>query len=161
MSVILRAMEMRDVPKVLGLFGQLSVEMSSVPFGSVADEAQIADWLGREDISVYVAADGDLILAVIRAKRGQGNKQHAAQIALAVDERFGGRKYALQLTQHCMSCLKAEGVALVRAFVYSNNQPFIETVLSCGFTLSGSVYRHHYDDSAERFIDDLIFYKEI
>ncbi len=161
MSVILRAMEMRDVPKVLGLFGQLSAEMTAVPFDSIANEAQIADWLDREDTFVYVAADGDLILAVIRAKRGQGNKEHAAHIALAVDERFGGRKYAAQLTEFCIGALKEVGVELVRAFVYSNNQSSIETVLCCGFTLGGSVYKHHYDLNAERYIDDLIFYKEI
>ena len=161
MSVILRSMEMRDVPKVLGLFGQLSVEMTSVPFDTVADEAQIATWLDRDDTFVYVAADGDLILAVIRAKRGQNNKAHAAHIALAVDERFGGRKFAVQLTYFCIDALKDEGVQLVRAFVYSNNQSSIETVLSCGFSLSGAVYKHHYDLQTDRFIDDLVFYKEV
>lgn len=161
MSVILRAMEAKDVPKVLGLFGQLSVEMTSVPFDTVVEAEEIEAWLSRDDIFIYVAADGDLIMAVIRAKKGQGNKSHAAHIALAVDERFGGRKYAQKLTQFCVEALKQEGVHLVRAFVYSNNQSSIETVLSCGFSLSGSVYRHHYDVQSQRYIDDLIFYKEI
>ncbi len=160
MSVILRPLEIRDIPKVLSLFSKLSVEMVAVPFSDVADEEQIEAWLEREDTFVYVAADGDLILAVIRAKRGLDNKAHAATIALAVDESFGGQKFAAQLTEFCAKELQSMDVSLVRAFVFSNNTQAIQTVLSCGFVFSGSVRKHHFDELSGKYVDDLIFYKE-
>jgi len=161
MSVILRPLERKDVPKVLSLFGKLSYEMTAVPFAEIAAEEQIAEWIDREDTYVYVAADGDVILAVIRAKRGVDAKSHAATIALAVDESFGGQKFASQLTAFCAQALKDEGVKIMRAFVFSNNHQAIQTVLRCDFTLSGSVRKHHVDVTTGRYIDDLIFYKEL
>lgn len=159
MSIIIRELQERDVPKVLSLFSKLSEEMAEVSFIDIATQDQVHEWLANPKTHVYVAADEDIIMAVIRAKIGSGHQNHSAHLTAAVDYSFRGNNMARELTHHCVDELKKMGVSIVRAEIYSNNLASITTILSCGFTFSGTVLMHHYDEQHKTYIDDLLFHK--
>lgn len=159
MSATIRELLEKDVPKVLSLFAKLSEEMAEVSFTEIATKEQVLEWLSNPNTFVFVAADDDVILAVIRARRGSGGQSHAAHITVAVDYSFRGNKLAQNLTNYCTQELKRNGVKIVRAEIYSNNLPSINTVLGCGFSLAGTVVMHHFDESQQAYVDDLMFHK--
>lgn len=159
MSATIRELMEKDIPKVLSLFSKLSEEMAEVSFTEVATHEQVMEWLSNPNTFVYVAADDDVILAVIRARRGSGHQDHAAHITVAVDYSFRGNNLAQNLTNFCTQELKRHGIKIVRAEIYSNNLPSINTVLSCGFSLAGTVLMHHYDAAQQAYVDDLMFHK--
>lgn len=159
MSVSFRELQERDIAKVISLFSNLSREMAEVSFADVASMDEIRGWLKNPNTYVYVAADDDVILGVLRAKRGTGNKKHSGYLTVAVDYNFRGNSVAQDLTNYALDMLKKEGLEIIRAYVYSNNKASINTILSCGFTFTGNIYKHHYDKKSGRYIDDLIFHK--
>ncbi len=159
MSAQIRELQEKDIPKVLSLFGKLSEEMAEVSFTEIADHKQVLEWLSNPNTYVYVAADDDVIMAVIRARRGFGHQDHAAHITVAVDYSFRGNKLAQNLTAYCTDELKKNGIKIVRAEIYSNNLPSINMVLGCGFSFAGTVLMHHYDEEQKAFVDDLMFHK--
>ncbi len=159
MSVSFRELQERDIPKVISLFSNLSREMAEVSFAEVASIDEIKGWLKNPSTYVYVAAHDDVILGVLRAKGGKGNKSHSCYLTVAVDYNFRGNSVAQDLTNYALKMLKEEGLELIRAYVYSNNKASINTILSCGFTFTGNIYRHHYDEKSGAYIDDLIFHK--
>lgn len=159
MSVQIRELQEKDIPKVLSLFGKLSEEMAEVSFTDIATHEQVLEWLSNPNTFVYVAADDDVIMAVIRAKRGFGHQDHMAHITVAVDYSFRGNKLAQNLTSYCTHELKSHGVKIVRAEIYSNNLASINMVLSCGFSFAGTVLMHHYDEDQKAYVDDLMFHK--
>ncbi len=159
MSVQIRELQEKDIPKVLSLFGKLSEEMAEVSFTDIATHEQVLEWLSNPATFVYVAADDDVVMAVIRARRGFGHQDHVAHITVAVDYSFRGNKLSQNLTSHCTNELKKHGVKIVRAEIYSNNLPSINMVLSCGFSFAGTVLMHHYDEERKAYVDDLMFHK--
>lgn len=159
MSSTIRELQEKDIPKVLSLFAKLSEEMAEVSFTEIATQEQVLEWLSNPNTYVYVAADDDVILAVIRARRGHGHQDHMAHITVAVDYSFRGNKLSQNLTNYCTQELKKRGVKIVRAEIYSNNLPSINMVLSCGFCFAGTVLMHHYDDNQKTYVDDLMFHK--
>lgn len=159
MSNSIRELQEKDIPKVLSLFAKLSEEMAEVSFTEIATHEQVLEWLSNPNTFVYVAADDDVILAVIRARRGYGHQDHVANITVAVDYSFRGNKLAQNLTNYCTQELKAHGVKIVRAEIYSNNLPSVNMVLSCGFSFAGTVLMHHYDENQKAYVDDLMFHK--
>ncbi len=161
MSANFRELMEKDVPQVLSLFSKLSTEMAQVSFSDLGEEDQIKAWLDNTDTFVYVAVDGDIVLAVIRASRGKRHKSHSVNLTVAVDYKFRGHSIAKGLTNYCMEALKKEEIKVARAYIYSNNPSSIATILSCGFKLSGSVIMHHYDKKNDEYVDDLIFHKVI
>jgi len=161
MSVTLRELQEKDIPKVISLFSNLSKEMAEVSFADVATKEELYEWLKNPNTFVYVAADGDVILGVLRAKRGKGNKKHSCYLTVAVDYNFRGNSIAQDLTNYSLQMLKEKGIEIARAYIYSNNKASINTILSCGFTFAGNVYRHHFDEKSGTYVDDLIFHKII
>ncbi|WIF94284.1 GNAT family N-acetyltransferase [Caminicella sporogenes] len=159
MSITFRELQEKDIPKVISLFSNLSKERAEVSFVEIASIDEIKEWLKNPNTYVYVAAEGDVILAVLRAKRGKGNQNHACNITVAVDYNFRGNSIAKDLTEYVLEVLRQEGIKVVRAYIYSNNMASINTILSCGFTFAGSIYMHHYDKKTGRYVDDLIFHK--
>ncbi|SHK49925.1 GNAT family N-acetyltransferase [Paramaledivibacter caminithermalis] len=159
MSVRFRELKEKDIPKVISMFSNLSKERAEVSFVEIASMEEIRDWIRNPDTFVYVAADGDLISAVLRAKRGKGNKQHSCNLTVAVDYSFRGNSIAKELTDYALESLKEKGIKIIRAYIYSNNKSSINTILSCGFTFAGNVHMHHYDEKTGTYIDDLIFHK--
>ncbi len=159
MSNSIRELQEKDIPKVLSLFAKLSEEMAEVSFTEIATHEQVLEWLSNPNTFVFVAADDDVILAVIRARKGKGHQDHSANITVAVDYSFRGNNVAQNLTNFCTQELKKQGVKIVRAEIYSNNLPSINTVLSCGFSFAGTVLMHHYDENQKTYVDDLMFHK--
>jgi len=159
MSVTFRELQERDVPKVLSLFARLSAEIADVSFYDSATHEQVMEWLSNPDTYLYVAADDDVILGVIRARRGAGLSEHSANLTVAVDYNFRGNEIARDLTSHCTENLKKNGIRVVRAQIYSNNLQSINTVLSCGFSFGGTIVMHHYDETQNSWVDDLMFHK--
>ncbi|MDK2918057.1 MAG: hypothetical protein PWQ37_790 [Candidatus Petromonas sp.] len=159
MSVTFRELKENDIPKVISLFSNLSRERAEVSFVDVASMEEVKEWLKNPNTYVYVAADGDVILAVLRAKRGGDTQNHSCNLTVAVDYSFRGNSIAKELTEYALDILKKDGVKIVRAYVYSNNKASINTILSCGFTFAGNVYMHHYDEKEGVYVDDLIFHK--
>jgi RimJ/RimL family protein N-acetyltransferase len=159
MSIRFREIEEKDIPKVVSMFSKLSEERAEVSFAEIATKEEIRNWIKNPDTFVYVAADGDVILAVLRAKRGKANKQHSCNLTVAVDYSFRGNSIAKDLTEFALAHLKGEGIKIIRAYIYSNNKSSINTILACGFTFAGNVHMHHYDEKANVYVDDLIFHK--
>lgn len=159
MGIRFRELKEKDIPKVISLFSNLSKERSEVSFAEIASMEEIRDWIRNPDTFVYVAADGDVIPAVFRAKRGKGNKRHSCNLTVAVDYSFRGNSIAKELTEYAIKHLKEKEIKIARAYIYSNNKSSINTILSCGFSFAGNVHMHHYDDKSKTYIDDLIFHK--
>ena len=159
MGVRLRELREKDIPKVISMFSNLSKEKAEVSFVEIASMEEIKNWIKNPDTFVYVAADGDVISAVLRAKRGNGSKKHSCNLTVAVDYNFRGNSIAKNLTEYGLNILKSKGIKIVRAYIYSNNKSSINTILSCGFSFAGNVYMHHYDEKAGIYVDDLIFHK--
>ncbi|MBB6218230.1 ribosomal protein S18 acetylase RimI-like enzyme [Anaerosolibacter carboniphilus] len=159
MEIVFREMFLNDVPKVVDLFQELAMEKAEVSFAEILSADEIKDWLTDEDVFVYVALREEELLAVFRGIRGKQNKNHAAYLTAAVGKKHRGYRLAKDITLYSLERLKEAGIKLVRTYVYSNNRPSINTVLSCGFTFAGSVYQHHYDEASGIYIDDLIFHK--
>ncbi|WP_432408691.1 GNAT family N-acetyltransferase [Wukongibacter sp. M2B1] len=159
MSIRFRELEEKDVPKVISMFSNLSSERTEVSFVEIASMDEIKAWIKSPDTFVYVAADGDVISAVLRAKRGKGNKKHSCNLTVAVDYSFRGNSIAKELTEYALRLLKNEGIKIARAYIYSNNKSSINTILACGFSFAGNVHMHHYDEKENIYVDDLIFHK--
>lgn len=155
----IRELQEKDIPKVLSLFSKLSEEMAEVSFTDIATHEQVLEWLSNPNTFVYVAADDDVVMAVIRARKGYGHQDHMAHITVAVDYSFRGNKLAQNLTSYCTNAIKNHGVKIVRAEIYSNNLASINMVLSCGFSFAGTVLMHHYDEEQKAYVDDLMFHK--
>ncbi|WP_432663953.1 GNAT family N-acetyltransferase [Wukongibacter baidiensis] len=159
MGIRFRKLEEKDVPKVISMFSNLSSERTEVSFAEIASMDEIRAWIKNPDTFVYVAADGDVISAVLRAKRGKGNKKHSCNLTVAVDYNFRGNSIAKDLTEYALKLLKNEGIKIARAYIYSNNKSSINTILACGFSFTGNVHMHHYDEKESIYVDDLIFHK--
>jgi L-amino acid N-acyltransferase YncA len=159
MGVRLRELKEKDIPKVISMFSNLSKERTEVSFVEIASMEEIRNWIRNPDTFVYVAADGDVISAVLRAKRGKSNKKHSCNLTVAVDYNFRGNSLAKDLTEYGLNSLKSKGIKIVRAYIYSNNKSSINTILACGFSFAGNVHMHHYDEKTDIYVDDLIFHK--
>ncbi len=159
MALEFRKLEQRDVLKAMSLFRKLNAELAEVSFTEVEGVMQITEWIEDDSTFLYVAADGDVVLAVIRAKRETHSNPNSVLLTVAVDYAFRGQNIAKELTLHCLEEIKPLGIAIARAYVYSNNYPSVCTILSCSFVAAGSVHQHHFDERRNRYVDDLIFHK--
>ncbi len=159
MGIQLRELKEKDIPKVISMFSNLSEERAKVSFVEIASMEEIRNWIKNPNTFVYVAADGDVISAVLRAKRGKGNQSHTCNLTVAVDFNFRGNSIAKELTEFALNILKDKGIRIIRAYIYSNNKTAINMVLSCGFTFAGNIYMNHFDEETGKYIDDLIFHK--
>lgn len=159
MAITLRPLERKDALKALTLFKKLRDEQAEVSFTEYYTEEAIQSWFDAQGTYVYVAAEDDVILAVVRAMLGEEGKQHAVVLTVAVDYNFRGQSLAKKLTLYCLDQVKKEGVKIARAYIYSNNYSSVATILSCGFVMAGCIHQHHYDERLERYVDDLIFHK--
>ncbi|WP_026477009.1 GNAT family N-acetyltransferase [Alkaliphilus transvaalensis] len=159
MEVQFREMKEEDIQQVVTLFKKLESESAEVSFAEILDEAELCEKMKETGCFFYVAEDNGQVVSVFRGKQGEGNKSHSALLTIAVDPNFRGKKMAKTFTQYCLDQLKNNGITLARAYVYSNNKPSINTLLSQGFTFSGCVYQHHKNETTGEFVDDIIFHK--
>lgn len=154
-----RSFSEEDMNEALSLFDALDREKAEVSFSEVRTKTEVLDWLKDEKCRLYSALYENKLIAVFRGKIGSGDKRHSALLTIAVDKSMRGRNVGKQFTLYCLEDLKKQGVSLARAYVYSNNPSSINTLLGCGFTISGCVYQHHYNPLTKSYIDDIIFHK--
>jgi L-amino acid N-acyltransferase YncA len=159
MEVVFRDIEEKDVPQIMEFFTQLREEDAGVSFTECDREEQIREWIGNPDVFVYVAEYENRVVGVFKARREGSHKKHSAFLTAAVDKDFRGHNVAKNLTNYGLSRLPQRGIGIARAYIFSDNKPSINTILSCGFQFSGSVYMHHYDEKNQKYVDDLIFHK--
>ncbi len=154
-----REFEHTDIPEAMILFNSLNREGAEVSFADVTTAEEIEEWIRDSSCLLYSAVFEGRLIAVFRARAGEGSKKHSALLTIAVDKGMRGRHVAKNFTLFCLEDLKKQKVLLARAYVYSNNSSSINTLLSCGFTVSGCVYQHHYNEATAAYIDDIIFHK--
>lgn len=138
----------------------LNKENTKMSFADIEDKSMILKWIESDHVRLYLALDSDgKLVSMLRADIGSQNKSHSAYIAAAtkVDERNKG--LAQELVKYSLRKLKEEGIKIVRTKIYSWNKPSISTIEKCGFTLSGRIVMHEYDEDLEDYIDDLIYHK--
>lgn len=117
------------------------------------DESLLEQDLEHE---VLVGACGFGLAGLFRGKRKPG-REHSAHITAYVSPNYQGRELATQMTALGLKLLKEKAVKVIHAYVYSNNEASIHSMLKQGFILSGRVPMHHFED--DEIVDDLIFVK--
>lgn len=65
------------------------------------------------------------------------------------------------MLDYALDRLRERDIWMIRAYVYSNNTASIASLLSAGFTWAGTVYKHQRDEVTGKWLDDLIFHKEL
>lgn len=159
MDINYRELREEDINQLITFFNELNHEGAQVSFSVVQKKEEIKEWIGDPKILVYVAESDGNILGVLRGKRGGKEREHSCFLTAATDKKYRGQKIAQNLTEYSLEELKKEGVKIARAYIYSNNTASVSTILKCGFTSSGCVHMHHYEEEANGYVDDLIFHK--
>jgi len=149
-----------DLDAIYELCHLLREENARMSFTDIKDHSQINEWLSDPLVSVF----GDFneeghLRGLLKATRGKDNKSHSAYLAAATHPGHRKMKIAQSLTLFALDALKKEGVLIARTYIYSWNLPSIATIEKCGFTMSGRIVMHEFDDVTLTYIDDLIYYK--
>jgi ribosomal protein S18 acetylase RimI-like enzyme len=150
-----------DIKGMFQLFQELKGEKAQVGFTKINEEKDLSQWMEDDTISLFVAVDSekDVIVGVLRAKRGSTYKNHSAFLTAAIAKNYRGNKIAKSLTYYGLEELIQIGVKIARTYVYSNNKASLNTLLSCGFTISGTVHMHHFSEESGQYVDDIIVHK--
>lgn len=159
MEVTFRDLLLEDIPQVISFFEELKEENAGVSYVECENSDEIKEWINNPNIYIYAALYGDRVVGVFKGRTDGGIKAHSAFLTCAVNGRYRGKNIAKDLTFYGLKRLKENGIKIARAYVYSDNKPSINTILSCGFQFAGNVYMHHYDEVKGLYVDDLIFHK--
>lgn len=159
MEVTFRELLLEDIPQVISFFRKLKEEKAGVSYAECESSDEIREWIDNSNIYVYAALLESKVVGVFKGRSDGGNKGHSAFLTCAVDERHRGNNIARNLTLYGLERLRENGIKIARAYVYSDNKPSINIILSCGFQFAGNVYMHHYDEEKQQYVDDLIFHK--
>ena len=161
MNIICKELDSSHIPQFFALCRELEGQRAGVSFVRYQSEEQLQQVLADEYIHLFGAFDGDKLVGVFQARQGQGNKAHSCHIGGAVTSELRGKKVSSRMMEYALTQLKDRGIWMIRAYVYSDNPSSVASLLAAGFTWAGTVYKHQWDDSTNRWIDDLIFHKEI
>jgi len=154
-------MEVNHVKSAVAFFIGLREEGATVSFTQLGTEALALESLLDHQNHYFIALEGNEVIGMLRARQGTGNQDHAALLTIGIAVSKRGKGHTSGLIDYAMEQIKARGISLARAYVYSDNRASIATVLSAGFTLSGCVYQHHRDLETGEMVDDLIFHREL
>jgi len=156
-----RVATLKDISEMFQLFQELKAEEAQVGFTRTNSVEDIQEWMEDDNITLYVAVDTekDIVVGVLRGKRGNTYKHHSAFMTAAVAKDYRGKKIAKDLTDYGLKELVRQGVKIARTYVYSNNKASLNTLLSCGFTISGTVHMHHFSEKTGQWVDDVIVHK--
>jgi ribosomal protein S18 acetylase RimI-like enzyme len=153
--------EISDAEKMFNLFQQLKRDGHEVTFADVSHPKEIVAWLETENNSFYIARHFEQVIGVLRAVKEIGKTAHACQITIAVSSEYRQQGIAKSLVQYGLSDLRNQGLLIARAYVFTDNKPSLNTLLSVGFTITGSIVKHHYNHQKEIYVDDIIMHKEL
>lgn len=161
MAVQYLTMQEKDIDKVLELFKKLKNEAAEVTFADLHDMVSLRNDFKLPNTFYYIAIENNQLVSVFRGRRGQGNQDHCALITIAVAIEYRGRQMTKPFLNYCLQQLSREGISLARAYVFSDNRPSINMLLSAGFTVSGCVFQHHQCLKTGDLVDDIIFHKQL
>lgn len=151
--------EISDVDRILTFCLELREQDAKMSFTTFDSQEKIESYLKDETVFLYIAVDGEVVTAMFRALRGQGNKGHSVYVACAVKKEYRKKNLATDLTNYGLADVKKYGVIIARTKIYSWNKASIATIKKCGFEEGGRVLMHQYEPSVGGYIDDLIFHK--
>mgnify|MGYP001172839561 CR=1 FL=1 len=137
----------------------LIIEKARMSFTDVTSEAILWSWMEDSQVQLYIALDGDVVVGMLKTKRGIGDQFHAVQIACAVDANYRNLNVATQVTLFGLEQERQKGARIARTLIYDWNLASIKTIERCGFICSGRIPMVHYDPITGRAEDDLIYYK--
>jgi len=162
MKVQYHGASQQDVPGMLALFKQLRKDQHEVSFADITEIEEIAEWMEAQGNYLYVARCNQQVIGVLRAVREEGRyQQHACHITIAVSSDYRQQGVAKSLVLFALSDLKSVGLKMARALVFSDNMASLNTLLAAGFSISGSIVKHHYHEQRKMYIDDVILFKEL
>ncbi len=156
----MRKISEMDLDAIYALCHLLREDNARMSFADIKDRSQINEWLSDPLVSVFgdFGDDGKL-RGLLKATRGKDNKSHSVYLAAATHPDYRKMNIAYSLTLFTLEALKEEGILIARTYIYSWNRASIATIEKSGFTLSGRVVMHEYDEVTKTYIDDLIYYK--
>lgn len=160
MSAIYRPMHLSDVDKVWDLFETLKLKQPDLKLIQIPDKKELRKWLNTENVFSYIAEDNEQVIAVLKGIRGkESGTRHAVYLSEATHPDYRNTDIDLALTSFALDDMKQDGVSLARVNVFSDNIVSLKTLLSLGFTISGTVFRHHYSEKIQQYVDDFILHK--
>lgn len=156
----MRKINEMDLDAIYKFCHLLREENARMSFADIKDHSQINEWLSDPLVSVYgdFGDDGQL-RGLLKSTRGKDNKSHSVYLAAATHPDHRKMSIAHRLTLFALEALKEDGVLIARTYIYSWNQASIATIEKCGFTMSGRIVMHEFDELTQTYIDDLIYYK--
>ena len=160
MDIVYRPMHLSDIDKVWQLLEVLKIESIGLSFVEIPDKEELQSWLEAENNYFYIADDDENVLGILRALRGSERSTHySVLLSVATHPDYRNQGIAKELISAGLEDMKKDGINLARAYILSDNITPICALLRLGFTLSGSVFRHHFDEVTKEYVDDLIFHK--
>jgi ribosomal protein S18 acetylase RimI-like enzyme len=163
MDYHLRRMTCEDLDSVWNLIELLKIEGADISLTELTSKEEAMEWINNPAQLTYVAVTintSNQILSLVKGRREMSNeKSHAVFLTAATHPEARGTGLAAELTIYALNEMKHEGVNIARIYVYSDNKASLNTVKKLGFTLAGTVLRHHKDQTPGEYVDDLIFHK--
>lgn len=153
--------EVSDAPGIYDLFTQHKRDGHEITFANISNPGEIVKWINNPENRLYIARYNQQIVGVMRAKLGTGTTSHSCEITIAVSAEYRQKGIAKSLVNYGLSDVRHQGVSVVRAMVFSDNKASLNTLLSSGFSITGSILNHHYNDKSNRYVDDIILYKAL
>jgi len=158
----MRLIHENDLDAIFDLCQLLKRENARMSFTDIDDKLQIQQWFDDSNVFLYGDfTESGRLIGLLKATRGKENKAHSVYLAAATHPDFRKQKVAVHLTLFALEELKKEGIKIARTYIYSWNTASIATIEKCGFTQSGRVVMHEYDEVTQSYIDDLIYFKHL
>lgn len=161
MRLSFRELNDGDLEALYCLCREMAEEGAGVGFARVAEPSQLKEMLENKRYYLLGAFAQERLVGAFQARRGEPGKEHSCHISGALTKEWRSKGAGKQMLEYALDYLQEQGMWMVRAYVYSNNTPSIATLLSAGFTWAGTAYKHQWDEKEQRYIDDLIFHKEL
>ena len=153
--------EISDVPGIYDLFSQLKRDGHEITFANIDDPGEIVDWIEDPLNQLYIARHNQQIVGVMRAKLGTGPTSHSCEITIAVSAEYRQQGIAKSLVNYGLSDVRHQGITVARGMVFSDNKASLNTLLSSGFSVTGSILKHHYNEKSSLYVDDVTLFKEL
>ncbi len=153
--------ETNDASGIHELFMQLKNDGHEIIFADVVDSDEIVEWIIKNENLLYIARYNQQIIGVMRVKIYTDNTSHSCDITIAVSSEYRQQGVAKSLVNYGLSDVKHHGISVARAKVFSDNKASLNTLLSTGFSITGSFVKHHYNDKRNVYVDDIILYKAL
>ena len=161
MSVEFKVLDVNDIPSFMDLVGELKQEQAGVSFTDINTADDIVELMENPQIYLYGAYLDAKLVGVFKATQGGKGREHSCYIASALTKSCRGQGIGNKLLNYSLDQLEREGIWMIRAYVYSNNTASFSSLLAAGFMWAGTVYKHKWDEKEGKYVDDLIFHKEL